>query len=129
MENDIILAINDLETTLYIILAIVIIGLLFILFLGYKVTAKLSRVKASDKFQFFAQEQMDKGCYEDLVTYALDFLKDRPHHTYAQWYLAKAYYNLEDYENAKKYFEKIAQRELEWRDNVMPYLDEINDNL
>ena len=129
MENNILVAINDLRTILYVILAIVVAGLLFIIFMGYKVGAKLSSVKADDKFQFFAEEQMDKGCYEELITYALDFLKERPHHTYAQWYLAKAYYNLEDYENAKKYFEKIAQRELEWRDNVMPFLDEINDNL
>lgn len=128
METELLTSMNELKTILYIILTIFIIGSAIILILGYKLLHRISNSTKSEKFQYFAQEQMDKGCYEELKTYAQEFLEEKPHHIYAQWYLAKAYFYLEDYENAKKHFEKIAKTELEWRDNVLPYLEELNDD-
>lgn len=127
MENEVLTAINEIKTMLYFISFIVIVGLIAMAFLGYKFAVKFAKVTMSDKFKFEAEEMLDKECYDELIKHSKDLLQERPNHTYALWYLGKAYYNTEDYDNAKIYFEKIAKTNLEWRDNVEPYLDEIND--
>lgn len=128
MENDILISLSEIKTILYILTGIFIIGVLLICFILYIVGVRFLSYKKSDVFKFFAEEKIDKGLYSEVISDAKEFLKDRPHHTYTQWYLAKAYYYTDDFENAKLYFEKILKREPDWEESVKPYLDEIIDS-
>ncbi len=127
MENNILISLNEIKTILYILIGIFIVGVLLVCFILYIVGVRFLSYKKSDEFKFFTEEKIDKGLYNEVISDAKEFLKNRPHHTYTQWYLARAYYYIDDFENAKVYFEKILKREPSWVESVEPYLDEIND--
>jgi len=129
MENEILSTLNELKTVFYITLSLIVITVIVLTFAGVKFATKFAKTTISDKYKFFAEEMIDKECYEELIKSSKELLEERPNHTYALWYLGKAYFNTEDYNNARVCFEKIAKTNLEWRDNVQPYLDEINGNL
>ena len=129
MENEILSTLNELKIVFYITLVFVIFIVITLAFAGYKFAFRFAKIAMSDKYKFFAEEMIDKECYDELIKYSKELLNERPNHTYALWYLGKAYFNTEDYENAKVCFEKIVKSNLEWRENVEPYLEEINENL
>ena len=128
MENDILISLSEIKTILYILMGIFIVGVVLVCFVLYIVGVRFLSYKKSDEFKFFVEEKLDKGLYNEVICDAKEFLKDRPYHTYAQWYLAKAYYYTDDFENARLYFEKILKREPDWVESVEPYLDKIIDS-
>ena len=85
----------------------------------------MMKYKNEEHFNFQAQEMLDKNCNKELIEYAKEHLEERPNHTYALWYLAKGYYNIKNYLQAKELFEKIGKTEVSWLETVKPYLDEI----
>jgi len=127
MDNEILSTLNEVKTILYIILVIVSIGVGGGLVLLIGVVKKMWSIRKNENFQAKAQELLDTGCFQELIEFATDFLNERPNHTYALWFLGKSYFCIEDFANAKVQFDKIDKTELDWRDIVQPYLDEIKE--
>lgn len=126
MENEILSSLSEIKTILYILLGVFILIFLFICYIFYFLETKGKKIMGSEEFNIFTEEKLDQGKYDEVIQDSLEFLQNRPHHTYAQWYLAKAYYYTNDYENAKIYFEKILEKEPGWENSVKPYLDGMN---
>ena len=125
MENEFLVRLDELKTLIYVLISIFSVGLLLIVTIFYFIGIRFLSYKKSDYFKFCVEEKLDKGLCSEVISDSIEFLKERPHHTYAQWYLAKAYYYTNNYENAKVYFKKILKSEPAWVDSVEPYLDEI----
>ena len=127
MENEILQSLNEIKIIMYIVLAVLGLGVVLAVFMIIGVTSKILKYKKQEEFNFLGQEMLDKDCNKELIEHAKEHLEERPNHTYALWYLAKAYYNLKNYAQAKELFEKVGKIEPSWVETVEPYLDEIKD--
>lgn len=122
------LTLQEIKTAIYILMAIVVLGVTAS-FLRAGIAAKgLLREKLDDIFRDEASHFFDKGAFDELIKLCEDKLKSKPHHVNALWYIAKAYYQKGDHLKAKDYFEKVAKAEPSWeKQYVQPYLEKLRD--
>lgn len=127
MEQQILSTLQEIKTALYVLMAIIILGVIAG-FLRAGIAAKnLVKEKLDDFFRDEANHLFDKGAFDELIRYCEDKLKSKPHNSDALWYVAKAYYQKEDYSKAKEYFEKLVKAEPSWdKQYVQPYLEKID---
>lgn len=127
MEQQILSTLQEIKTAIYVLMAIVVLGVVAS-FLRAGIAAKnLVREKLDDLFRAEASRLFDKGAFDELIKYCEDKLKSKPHNSDALWYVAKAYYHKEDHDKAKEYFEKLVQAEPSWeKQYVQPYLEKID---
>jgi tetratricopeptide (TPR) repeat protein len=126
MEQQILSTLQEIKTAIYVLMAIVVLGVVAS-FIRVAISVKnLVRGKLDDLFRDEAIHLFDKGSFDELIKYCEDKLKSKPHHAYALWYVAKAYYQKGEHKRAKEYFEKVATAEPSWeKDYVQPYLEKI----
>jgi tetratricopeptide (TPR) repeat protein len=126
MEQQILSTLQEIKTAIYILIAILVLGVIAS-FLRAGIAAKgLVRGKLDDIFRDEASHLFDKGAFEELIEVCEDKLKSKPHDANALWYIAKAYYQKGEHLQAKEYFEKVAKAEPSWeKEYVQPYLEKI----
>ena len=126
MEQQILSTLQEIKTAIYILIAILVLGVIAS-FLRAGIAAKgLVRGKLDDIFRDEASHLFDKGAFEELIKVCEDKLKSKPYDANALWYIAKAYYQKGDYLQAKNYFERVAKAEPSWeKEYVQPYLEKI----
>ena len=126
MEQQILSTLQEIKTAIYVLMAIVVLGVVAS-FLRAGIAAKsLLRGKLDDVFRDEASHLFDKGAFDELVNFCEDKLKSKPHDGHALWYIAKAYYQKGEHLKAKEYFEKVAKAEPSWeKQYVQPYLEKI----
>jgi len=126
MDQAILSTLQEIKTAIYVLMAIVVLGVVAS-FIRAGISAKnLLRGKLDDLFRDEANHLFDKGAFDELIKYCEDRLKSKPHDGHALWYVAKAYYQKDEHRKAREYFEKLAKAEPSWeKEYVQPYLEKI----
>ncbi len=127
MEQQLLATLQEIKTAIYVLMAIVVLGVVAS-FLRAGITSKnLVREKLNDLFRDEASHLFDKGAFDELIKYCENKLNSKAFHADALWYVAKAYYQKGEHKKAKEYFEKLAKSEPSWeKQYVQPYLEKID---
>jgi cytochrome c-type biogenesis protein CcmH/NrfG len=78
-----------------------------------------------DLFQREALDLLERGQLELLVSRCRERLRERPNHVYAHWFLGRAYYLQERWDEALQAFEAAKRISPEWAESVEAYIDDI----
>jgi tetratricopeptide (TPR) repeat protein len=127
MEQQILSTLQEIKTAIYVLMAIVVLGVVAS-FIRAGISAKsLLKGKLDDLFRDEANHLFDRAAFDELIKYCEDKLNSKPFHSDALWYVAKAYYQKGEHKKAKEYFEKLAKSEPSWeKQYVQPYLEKID---
>jgi tetratricopeptide (TPR) repeat protein len=126
MEQEILSTLREIKTAIYVLMAVVVLGVVASFIRAAISVKNLVRGKLDELFRDEANHLFDKGAFDELIKTCEDKLKSKPHHAYALWYVAKAYYQKNEHTKAKEYFEKLAKAEPSWeKEYVQPYLEKI----
>ena len=80
----------------------------------------------TDSTEFFreqCQKLLETNKLDELVAYTRERIRKRPNHTYAHWYLARAFYLQQKWIEALRAFNEVARLDPSWiEDSVTPYV-------
>ncbi|HEY5701061.1 MAG TPA: hypothetical protein VIT83_03130 [Gammaproteobacteria bacterium] len=100
-------------------------GLYFISNMAGAVADRIEETTRS-KFSEDAARLFEEDRLDDLVELAETKIRERPNHTYAHWYLAKALFKKGLIHDAKREFETVRNLNPPWSvDHVEPYIEEL----
>jgi len=127
MENESIIILSEIRTILYAILGIVsAIGITFVIRSIIVIRSSVKEAKR-DVFKELANDLLEEGNVSELISYCNDTLIKKPNNALALWWLGKAYFQKEDYINAKECFRKVLLTEPDWeKSHIEPYLKKIS---
>jgi tetratricopeptide (TPR) repeat protein len=83
----------------------------------------------SNSFNLIADGHLSRGETDELIEYALEKLETYSHSPDIHWYLAKAYFQKEDWVESKKCFLRSADISPVYREAIEPYIEEIEHRL
>jgi len=79
--------------------------------------------ESAEYFREQAQRMLETNKLDELVAYARKRIAIRPNHTYAHWYLARAFYLQQKWIEALRAFNEVARLDPSWiEDSVTPYV-------
>ena len=79
--------------------------------------------ESAEYFREQCQKLLETNKLDELVAYTRDRIKKRPNHTYAHWYLARAFYLQQKWIEALRAFNEVARLDPSWiEDSVTPYV-------
>src|ERR671925_1647631 len=85
---------------------------------------------STEYFREQCQKLLETNKLDELVTYARERIRKRPNHTYAHWYLARAFYLQQKWIEALRAFNEVARLDPSWtEDSVTPYVRAIEAKL
>ena len=126
MDNNILSTLNEIKVAVYILLAIVSLGVIASWVRAWASVKNLVQKELDDLFTKEAGNYYDEGKFDELLSYCEEKLRSKPNHSYALWYKAKAYYQKHQYEQSKKCFEQLDATEPSWSaSHVQPFLEKI----
>lgn len=91
-----------------------------VLLLRSKVAQGLDEMFNEDAERMFQQADLDR-----LVFRCRERLEERPNHVYARWYLARAYYQKEEWSKALEQFEALRKLVPNWGSSIDPFVQQI----
>ena len=78
---------------------------------------------STEHFREQCQKLLETNKLDELVTYTRERIRKRPNHTYAHWYLARAFYLQQKWIEALRAFNEVARLDPSWiEDSVTPYV-------
>jgi protein involved in temperature-dependent protein secretion len=78
---------------------------------------------STEYFRERCQKLLETNKLDELIAYARARIGNRPNHTYAHWYLARALYLQQKWVEALRAFNEVARLDPSWiEDSVTPYL-------
>lgn len=78
---------------------------------------------SAEYFREQSQRLLETNKLEELIAYARERIEKRPNHTYAHWYLARAFYLQQKWKEALLSFNEVARLDPSWiEDSVTPYV-------
>jgi protein involved in temperature-dependent protein secretion len=81
-------------------------------------------------FREQCQRLLETNKLDELVAYTRERIRKRPNHTYAHWYLARAFYLQQKWIEALRAFNEVARLDPSWiEDSVTPYVRAIEAKL
>ena len=126
MDNNILSALNEIKVAVYVLLAIVTIGVIANWVRAWASVKNLAQKELDDLFTKEAGNYYDEGKFDELLSHCEEKLRSKPNHSYALWYKAKAYYQKHEYEKSKKCFQQLEVTEPSWSvSHVQPFLEKI----
>jgi cytochrome c-type biogenesis protein CcmH/NrfG len=85
---------------------------------------------SAEYFREHCQRLLEMNKLDELVAYARKRIAERPNHTYAHWYLARAFYLQQKWIEALRAFNEVARLDPSWtEDSVTPYVRAIEAKL
>jgi len=85
---------------------------------------------SNEYFRTHCQKLLETNKLDELVAYARDRIQKRPNHTYAHWYLARAFYLQQKWKESLRAFNEVARLDPSWiDDSVTPYVRAIETKL
>ena len=96
-------------------------------FRTYRYVKHFVTERFDDLFRQEGQDLLESGRLEQLISKCRHWLVERPNHTYAHWYLGRAYYLQERWDEALQAFSTAKRISPEWAGTVDPYIDEIRE--
>ena len=129
MDNEILQILDEIRIVLYLILAVVTLGILPNV-ISKIINAKSSLRDAKERvFKGLASDLFDEGDIDGLISYCEEQLVTKPNNSTALWWLAKAYYKNKNYSRSKELFTKAMESEPEWgKEHIKPYLEKIEEH-
>ncbi len=92
----------------------------------YRYIKQLARDKLADDFWSEAKALLEQNKLDELMALTKEKITECPNHTYAHWYLGRAYYLQAEWQQAKEEFETVGRLDPTWQEEyVRPYLEEI----
>jgi cytochrome c-type biogenesis protein CcmH/NrfG len=108
---------------LYVVGALTLVAVVLACLRTYSVVKR--HVSQLDPFASEANELLEKGELERLISLASGKIRESPNHSYAHWYLARALYSQNRFDAAIEQFEAIRKIQPEWAVNyIEPYVQE-----
>ena len=125
MEQEILQTLQEIRGMLLVLIVFfLILGILFIYAVLAQIFPSLMHRSTSDK----AEELFDKGKFNDIVKLCETKLTKKPNHLNSIWWLAKAKYNLKEYEVSQRLFASLLEKEPNWKtEYITPYLEKLNE--
>jgi cytochrome c-type biogenesis protein CcmH/NrfG len=78
---------------------------------------------SAEYFREQCQRLLETNKLDELVAYTRERIRQRPNHTYAHWYLARAFYLQQKWIEALRAFNEVARLDPSWiEDSVTPYV-------
>jgi protein involved in temperature-dependent protein secretion len=78
---------------------------------------------STEYFREQCQKLLETNKLDELVGYTRERIRKRPNHTYAHWYLARAFYLQQKWIEALRAFNEVARLDPSWiEDSVTPYV-------
>ena len=78
---------------------------------------------SAEYFREQCQKLLETNKLDELVAYTRERIRKRPNHTYAHWYLARAFYLQQKWIEALRAFNDVARLDPSWiEDSVTPYV-------
>jgi cytochrome c-type biogenesis protein CcmH/NrfG len=78
---------------------------------------------SAEYFREQCQKLLETNKLDELVAYTRERIRKRPNHTYAHWYLARAFYLQQKWIEALRAFNEVARLDPSWiEDSVTPYV-------
>jgi cytochrome c-type biogenesis protein CcmH/NrfG len=78
---------------------------------------------SAEYFREQCQKLLETNKLDELVAYSRERIRTRPNHTYAHWYLARAFYLQQKWIEALRAFNEVARLDPSWiEDSVTPYV-------
>jgi cytochrome c-type biogenesis protein CcmH/NrfG len=100
-------------------------GLYFVYTMANTVADRIEETTRS-KFSDEAARLFEENRLGHLIEVAKAKIADRPNHTYAHWYLAKAYFQQGRIHDAKREFEMVRDLNPPWSAaHVTPYIEQL----
>ena len=116
----------------YLVIGLLVVTLLNMVFL-YKISLNLKAlIKVNRKLGQPSQADKDLslGKHDAVIERCLNDIAKNPKHAKAHWYLGKAYFEKEMWDEAKSELELVGKLQPDWREeSVAPYLEEIERQL
>lgn len=85
---------------------------------------------SAEYFREQCQRLLEMNKLDELIAYARERLVKRPNHTYAHWYLGRAFYLQQKWTDALRAFNEVARLDPSWiEDSVTPYVRAIEAKL
>ena len=85
---------------------------------------------SAEYFREQCQRLLETNKLDELVAYARERIRKRPNHTYAHWYLARAFYLQQKWVEALRVFNEVSRLDPSWiEDSVTPYVRAIEAKL
>jgi len=129
MENEILSTLVQIKTAIYGLLAVVVLGVVANWIRAGVSIKNVVRKGLDDVFTEEAGNYFDEGKIDELLAHCEQKLKNKPNHSYALWYKAKAYYQKGEYAKSIEIFEHLENMEPSWGEShVKPYLKQIEAN-
>ena len=92
----------------------------------YYFAKRLAQGQLDDEFKAEASDLLEKAKLDKLIEITTEKIEERPNHTYAHWYLARAYYLKTEWQRALEEFAVVGRLEPSWKeDYVDPFVQEI----
>jgi cytochrome c-type biogenesis protein CcmH/NrfG len=80
-------------------------------------------IDSTEYFREQCQKLLETNKLDELVAYTRERIRKRPNHTYAHWYLARAFYLQQKWIEALRAFNEVARLDPSWiEDSVTPYV-------
>ncbi len=125
MEHEILTTLQEIRGML---LVIIVLFLIFVAALTYSVLAETLPFLKPKKIADIAEDLMESGKDKEVVILCNKNLSKKPNHLTSVWWLAKAKYNLKEYDESEKLFNLILEKEPNWKTEfIVPYLEKINE--
>ena len=126
MENEILSKLIDIKITVFILLAVITLGVIANWVRAGVTLKNVVKKELDDLFTEEASHLYEEGRFDQLLSYCAEHLKDKPYHSYALWYKAKAYYQKKDFDQAKQSLKQLSEVEPPWDEShVQPFLRKI----
>jgi cytochrome c-type biogenesis protein CcmH/NrfG len=78
---------------------------------------------SAEYFREQCQKLLEANKLDELVAYTRERIRKRPNHTYAHWYLARAFYLQQKWIEALRAFNEVSRLDPSWvEDSVTPYV-------
>lgn len=86
--------------------------------------------ESAEYFREQCQRLLETNKLDELIAYTRDRIAKRPNHTYAHWYLGRAFYLQQKWTEALHAFNEVARLDPSWiEDSVTPYVRAIETKL
>lgn len=78
---------------------------------------------SAEAFREQCQKLLETNKLDELIAYTRERIRKRPNHTYAHWYLARAFYLQQKWIEALRAFNEVSRLDPSWiEDSVTPYV-------
>ena len=109
---------------LYLALALaVLIGVVRLVVARQRLRQPKVDTESADYFREQCQKLLETNKLDELIAYTRERIRKRPNHTYAYWYLARAFYLQQKWIEALRAFNEVARLDPSWiEDSVTPFV-------